>query len=195
MEGNRLLNTRGSEGGSVGTAVGSGVEVDSDGTVIAALGVVSGAEKLAVGLDNGKAVVAHIVARLPAVGLAVLHISPQNLTLHPLRLGDSGKVGVGDEVAALGEPFGLGVTLTTGIISAVRRQITTLSGSIINQALQTDAPMALGDLGGPLVNLFGEVIGINTELEAGNRNRGGVGIAFATPIDAVKGELRRLKAT
>jgi putative serine protease PepD len=114
-------------------------------------------------------------------------------TLHPLALGDSNTVKVGDAVFVIGDPFGLGGTLTTGVISGLDRRITSPNGRTISNALQTDAPVNPGNSGGPLINNEGEVIGINSQIETSGNHGGSVGIAFAVPIDTAKRELSTLE--
>jgi putative serine protease PepD len=115
------------------------------------------------------------------------------LTFHPIVLGDSSQVHVGDPAYAIGNPFGLGDTLTTGVISAVARRIQAPGGATIAGALQTDAPINPGNSGGPLLNQRGEAIGINSQIETGGRGEGSVGIAFAIPINIAKSEFTRLE--
>jgi putative serine protease PepD len=129
----------------------------------------------------------------PSDDLAMLRIPTGGLTLHPLALGDSSTVQVGDPVLAIGNPFGLTQTLTTGVISALGRRITAPNGVTITGALQTDAPINPGNSGGPLLNEQGEVIGINSQIETSGERGGSVGIAFAVPIDTAKNELAALE--
>jgi S1-C subfamily serine protease len=123
----------------------------------------------------------------------VLRISTDGLTLHPLTLGDSSAVQVGDPVYAIGNPFDLERTLTTGVISALQRQITAPNGFTIDNVLQTDAPINPGNSGGPLLNVEGEVIGINSQIETGGSSDGSVGIGFSIPINTAKSELPALE--
>jgi len=123
----------------------------------------------------------------------VLHIRPDGITLHPLTLGDSSSVQIGDPVYAIGNPFDLERTLTTGVISALQRQIQAPNGFTINNVLQTDAPINPGNSGGPLLDAAGRVIGINSQIETGGGGGGSVGIGFAVPINTAKSELGQLK--
>jgi S1-C subfamily serine protease len=123
----------------------------------------------------------------------VLRIPTEGITLHPLTLGNSSKAVVGDPVLAIGNPFGLDRTLTTGVVSALQRQITSPNGFQIDNVLQTDAPINPGNSGGPLLNSSGEVIGINSQIETGGSGGGSVGIGFAVPINTAKGELTQLE--
>jgi S1-C subfamily serine protease len=181
------------EGGQRGTATGSGFEIDGSGTILTNWHVVANATKVTVGLKRGKMIEAQVLGKDPSRDIAVLRIPTSGLTLHPLALGDSSKAQVGDPALAIGNPFGLGQTLTTGVISAVQRQITAPSGVSINNVLQTDAPINPGNSGGPLLNEAGQVIGINSQIETGGEHGGNVGIAFAIPIDAAKSELPTLE--
>jgi S1-C subfamily serine protease len=181
------------EGGEQGTVTGSGFEIDADGTILTNWHVVAGASKITVGLEHGRSVEARVIGKDPSDDIAVLRIPTTGLVLHPLVLGDSSQARVGDPVLAIGNPFGLARTLTTGIVSAVERQIQAPDGVTIGNVLQTDAPINPGNSGGPLLNETGEAIGINSQIETGAEHSGSVGIAFAIPIDAAKAELRRLE--
>jgi S1-C subfamily serine protease len=181
------------EGGEQGTATGSGFEIDGSGTILTNWHVIDGATNVTVGFDHGKTVQASVIGKDPSDDLAVLRIPTDGLTLHPLTLGDSSQMQVGDPVLAIGNPFGLERTLTTGVISALEREIQAPNGVTIKGALQTDAPINPGNSGGPLLNERGEVIGINSQIETGGSGDGSVGIAFAIPIDTVKNELPALE--
>jgi S1-C subfamily serine protease len=181
------------EGEQQGTATGSGFEIDGNGTILTNWHVVENAAKVTAVLERGKTIEAQVLGRDPSHDLAVLRIPTSDLTLHPLSLGDSSKVQVGDPVLAIGDPFGLGQTLTTGVISALQRQITAPSGVTIDNVLQTDAPINPGNSGGPLLNEQGQVIGINSQIETSGNSGGNIGIAFAIPIDTAKSELSKLK--
>jgi S1-C subfamily serine protease len=179
------------EGGQRGTATGSGFEIDGNGTILTNWHVVENAAKVTVGLERGKTIEAQVLGREPSHDLAVLRIPTNGLALHALALGDSRRAQVGDPVLAIGNPFGLGQTLTTGVVSAVRRQITAPNGVMIDNVLQTDAPINPGNSGGPLLNQAGQVIGINAQIETAGSG-GNVGIAFAIPINVAKDELSSL---
>jgi S1-C subfamily serine protease len=181
------------EGGQRGIATGSGFEIDGKGTILTNWHVVAGASKVTVGFERGKTVEAQLLGKDPSDDLAVLRIPTGGLTLHPLALGDSGEAQVGDPVLAIGNPFGLGQTLTTGVVSALQRQITAPSGVSIDNVLQTDAPINPGNSGGPLLNEAGQVIGINSQIETAGERGGSVGIAFAIPIVTAKRELSKLE--
>jgi S1-C subfamily serine protease len=177
------------EGGERGVATGSGFEVDGAGTVITNWHVVENATEVRVGAEQGKTVKADVIGTAPSDDIAVLRIRTAGLTLHPLALGDSRTARVGDPVLAIGNPFGLDRTLTTGIVSALQRKITAPNGEAIDDVLQTDAPINPGNSGGPLLNAAGEVIGVNSQIETSGSGGGNVGIGFAVPIDTVRAVL------
>jgi S1-C subfamily serine protease len=176
-----------------GTATGSGFVINKDGTILTNYHVVENAVKVMVSFEHGKAVEAKVIGKDPSNDLAVLRIPTEGLTLHPLTLGDSSKAQVGDPVLAIGNPFGLDRTLTTGVVSALQRQITSPNGFTIDNVLQTDAPINPGNSGGPLLNAKGEVIGINSQIETGGSGGGSVGIGFAVPINTAEKELAQLE--
>jgi S1-C subfamily serine protease len=176
-----------------GEDTGSGIVIDANGTILTNYHVVENAIKVTVSFEKGKAVEAKVVGKDPSNDLAVLRISTDGLTLHPLALGNSSAVQVGDPVLAIGNPFDLERTLTTGVISALQRQITAPNGFTIDNVLQTDAPINPGNSGGPLLNAAGQVIGINSQIETGGSGGGSVGIGFAVPIDTAKNEIAQLE--
>jgi S1-C subfamily serine protease len=183
----------GGESQRQGQATGSGIVINDNGTILTNYHVVESAIKVTVSLEKGKTVDAQVVGKDPSNDLAVLHIHPDGLALHPLTLGDSSGVRVGDPVLAIGNPFDLERTLTTGVISALQRQITAPNGFAINNVLQTDAPINPGNSGGPLLDAAGRVIGINSQIETGGSGGGSVGIGFAVPIDTAKAEISQLE--
>jgi S1-C subfamily serine protease len=146
-----------------------------------------------VSFEKGKSVEAKVVGKDPSDDLAILRIPTDGLVLHPLKLGDSSTVEVGDPVYAIGNPFDLERTLTTGVISALQREITAPNGFTINHVLQTDAPINPGNSGGPLLNINGEVIGINSQIETGSSGGGSVGIGFSIPINTAKSKIATLE--
>jgi S1-C subfamily serine protease len=176
-----------------GQATGSGIVIDNNGTILTNYHVVENAIKVTVSFEKGKTVNAQVVGKDPSNDLAVLRIHPDGLTLHPLTLGSSSGVQVGDPVLAIGNPFDLERTLTTGVISALQRQITAPNGFAIDNVLQTDAPINPGNSGGPLLDASGRVIGINSQIETGGSGGGSVGIGFAVPIDTAKSEISQLE--
>jgi S1-C subfamily serine protease len=170
-----------------GTATGSGFMVDRDGTILTNAHVIDGATKVLVRGSNLNTVTAKIVGRDVSDDLAVLKIDPRGLGLHPLVLGSSKDVQVGDPTIAIGNPFGLDRTLTTGVVSALQRQIQAPNGFKIDHVIQTDAAINPGNSGGPLLDSAGEVIGVNSQIETnGSGAAGNLGIGFAIPIDTAR---------
>ena len=176
-----------------GTATGSGFVINSNGTILTNWHVVENAVKVNVSFEHGKTVEAKVVGKDPSQDLAVLRVPTEGLSLHALPLGNSSAVEVGEPVLAIGNPFGLSRTLTTGVISALQRKLEAPNGFTIENVLQTDAPINPGNSGGPLLNAAGEVIGINSQIETGGSGDGNVGIGFAVPIDTAKSELPQLE--
>lgn len=166
-------------------AAGSGVIVDgARGLVITNFHVVQNAQAVEVGLKDGRKLPADPVALAPALDLAVLRIDAKDLPA--LKLGDSSKLEVGDFVVAIGNPFNLGQTVTSGIISAMNRP---LGQGDSRRFLQTDAPINPGNSGGPLIDLHGNIVGINSALFSPSQTEAGagnVGIGFAIPSNDVK---------
>jgi S1-C subfamily serine protease len=158
--------------------------------------VVAGAENVSVKLgDEAETYEAEVVGSDPGLDLALLKVDAPEKVLHPLKLGRSSELEVGDPVVAIGNPFGLERTVTSGIVSALQRQIQAPNGFSIPQAIQTDAAINPGNSGGPLINADGEVIGINAQIATGGTSNGNVGIGFAIPIDTIREELEELKET
>ena len=184
----------GGEGGQAqGRATGSGIVIDNNGTILTNWHVVENAVKVTVSVEKGQAVEAKVLGKDPSNDLAVLRVPAGGLTLHALTLGDSSHAQVGDPVLAIGNPFDLERTLTTGVVSALQRQITAPNGFTISNVIQTDAPINPGNSGGPLLNAQGEVIGINSQIETGGSGDGSVGIGFAVPINTAKSEIAELE--
>ncbi len=183
----------GSESQREGTATGSGIVIDRNGTILTNYHVIENAVKVTVSFEQGKTVEAQVVGKDPSNDLAVLRIHPDGLTLHPLTLGDSSAAQVGDPVYAIGNPFDLQRTLTTGVVSALQRHLEAPNGFTIYNVIQTDASINPGNSGGPLLNSQGQVIGINSQIETGGSSDGSVGIGFAVPINTAKSELGKLE--
>jgi S1-C subfamily serine protease len=120
-------------------------------------------------------------------------VDPDGLDLHPLELGSSGAVQVGDPTVSIGNPYGTDRTLTTGVVSARQRRITAPSGFSVDNVIQTDGVLAPGNAGGPLLDAAGRVIGVNSQIEA-DGPQGGVGLGFAVPIDTAKALIPSLQA-
>jgi S1-C subfamily serine protease len=178
-----------------GTATGSGFVIDRAGDILTNAHVIDGAVKVTVQLADKKTVDARVVGRDVSSDLAVLKIDPDGLNLSPLALGSSAATQVGDPVIAIGNPFGLDRTLTTGVVSALQREITAPNNFKITNVIQTDAAINPGNSGGPLIDAAGRVIGINSQIETGGASGSGgnVGIGFAVPIDTAKEILPVLK--
>lgn len=166
-------------------SLGSGFIIDKDGYIITNNHVVEGADEIRVKLADGREFKARVVGRDPKTDLALIKITTLFKDLPVLTLGDSDKIRVGDWVLAIGNPFGLEHTVTQGIISATGRVI---GAGPYDNFLQTDAPINPGNSGGPLINLNGEVIGINTAIIAT-----GQGIGFAIPSNLAKNVISQLK--
>jgi S1-C subfamily serine protease len=169
-----------------GLATGSGFVLDQDGFILTNAHVVEGAHDASVRFEEGGDLVdAKVVGRDLSTDIAVLKVNPSDTKLKPLPLGNSSRVQVGDPAIAIGNPFGYDRTVTTGIISALQRQIRAPNGFTIGHVIQTDAPINPGNSGGPLLNAAGEVIGINSQIATAG-SRGSVGIGFAVPINTAK---------
>ena len=179
-----------------GTASGSGFVIDKDGHVLTNDHVVAGASEIEVKLGDSDTVYdAELVGQDPSTDLALLKIDAPEDQLHALELGDSSEVKVGDPVVAIGNPFGLDRTVTSGIVSALQRQIRAPNGVTISNVIQTDAPINPGNSGGPLINADGKVIGINSQIQTSGFNQGNVGIGFAVPTNTAREVIDQLKET
>jgi putative serine protease PepD len=165
-------------------AEGSGFVYDSNGDIITNAHVVDGATSIKVQFKDGTTAKATLVGKDESTDIAVIKVDVASSELHPLTLGTSSGVQPGQEVAAIGSPFGLAETMTAGIVSAVNRTITAPNNFSISGAIQTDAAINHGNSGGPLLNTDGQVIGVNAQIESNSNDNAGVG--FAIPIDAVK---------
>ncbi len=172
---------------------GSGFVISSDGYILTNAHVVSSQGPVYVAFSNNDRAQATIVGSDPSTDVALLKVTVAPGALHPATLGSSAAIQVGDEVVAIGNPFGLDRTVTSGIISALNRQITSPSDTAINGAIQTDAAINHGNSGGPLLNIQGQVIGINSQIADSGVNAN-VGVGFAIPIDLVKSVAEQLKA-
>jgi S1-C subfamily serine protease len=182
------------EAESGGTATGSGFVIDGEGHILTNNHVIENAEKVRVKLgDSEKSYDAEVVGTDPGTDVALLEVDAPAKELHPLSLGRSAEVEVGDPVVAIGNPFGLDQTVTSGIVSALQRQIQAPNGFSINHVIQTDAAINPGNSGGPLIDASGEVIGINSQIATGGNGNGNVGIGFAIPIDTIRSEIEQLE--
>jgi|SRR4051794_1191191 len=179
---------------SGGTATGSGFVIDGEGHILTNNHVIEGAEKVEVKLgDSEKNYEAEVVGTDPGTDIALLKVEAPAKELHPLTLGHSAEAEVGDPVVAIGNPFGLDRTVTSGIVSALQRQIQAPNGFSINHVIQTDAAINPGNSGGPLIDAEGNVIGINSQIATGGGGNGNVGIGFAIPIDTIRAEIKQLE--
>ena len=163
---------------------GSGFVYDDEGHVITNQHVVAGATAATVTFANGRSYDATVVGTDPSTDLAVLKVDAPASALAPLALADSDEVQVGEGVVAIGSPFGLEQTVTTGIVSALDRRITAPNDFAIDGAIQTDAAINHGNSGGPLLDLDGRVIGVNSQIES--QSGGNDGVGFAVPSNTVK---------
>lgn len=174
-----------SESMSRAAGQGSGFLFDSEGHIVTNSHVVHGADGIEVVFSDGSSSSAELTGQDLHSDLAVIKVENLPENARPLPLADINKVAVGQTVAAIGNPFGLGGTLTKGIVSAMGRSIPALTAFQIPQAIQTDAPINPGNSGGPLLNLKGEVIGVNAQIETSDGSRVNSGVGFAIPVSIV----------
>ncbi|HEY2543311.1 MAG TPA: trypsin-like peptidase domain-containing protein [Gaiellaceae bacterium] len=165
-------------------AEGTGFVYDTKGDIVTAAHVVDGASAVKVKFKDGKTVSATVVGSDNSTDTAVIKVNVPASELHPLSTGDSSSVKPGDEVVAIGSPFGLTETMTAGIVSAIGRTITAPNNYSISGAIQTDAPINHGNSGGPLLNASGAVIGVNVQIDS--QSNGSEGVGFSTPVNTVK---------
>jgi S1-C subfamily serine protease len=176
------------------TATGTGFVIDTSGNIVTAAHVVDGASSITVSFQDGTTHTAKLVNKDDATDVALLKIDASGMTLHPLTLGSSGSLGVGDEVAAIGDPFGYQRSISTGIVSGVDRTVDAPNGFTVAHAIQTDAALNPGNSGGPLLNASGEVVGIVDQIATNGGADQSAGVGFAVPIDLVTSELPQLKS-
>jgi putative serine protease PepD len=172
------------QGGQESQAEGSGFVIDDDGHIATNQHVVDGATSITVTFANGHTASAKVVGTDASTDVAVIKADAPKSELHPLTLADSAQVQVGDGVVAIGSPFGLEGTVTTGIVSALGRTINAPNDFTISGAIQTDAAINHGNSGGPLLDAAGHVIGINAQIESDSGGNDGVG--FAIPSSTVR---------
>jgi S1-C subfamily serine protease len=165
---------------------GSGFVIDAEGHIVTNNHVVEDADYIEVSFVNGTRVEAELVGRDPSADLAVVQIDPNTpgLTLQPVSFADSDQVFIGEQVMAIGSPFGEEFTLTTGIVSALERTISGADRFSIPKVIQTDAAINPGNSGGPLLNWAGQVIGVNTAILSASNSGSGVG--FSIPSNTVR---------
>jgi S1-C subfamily serine protease len=168
-------------------ALGSGFVIDKAGHIVTNYHVVENARSVDVSFSNNESMKAKIVGADASTDIAVLQVDTHARALTPLALGNSDAVRVGDSVVAIGNPFGYDRTVTAGIVSALQRVIRAPNSYSIDHVIQTDAALNKGNSGGPLLDARGNVIGVNSQIAAGDSGASGnVGIGFAVPINTVK---------
>src|SRR3954449_11113756 len=175
-------------------ATGSGFVLDDKGDILTNAHVVASSLAVRVSFSDHRTVAARVIGKDADTDLAVLGVDPKGLHLHPLALADSRAVRVGDPTVAIGNPFGLERTLTTGVVSALQRRITAPSGFAIDDVIQTDAALNPGNSGGPLLDAAARVIGVNSQIATGESSGGNTGIGFAVPSATVKRVLPQLES-
>jgi S1-C subfamily serine protease len=173
-------------------ALGSGFVLDKAGHIVTNFHVVRGASAIQVSFSNNERFKAKLVGVDPSTDIAVLKVEVKARALKALPLGNSDGVRVGDQVIAIGNPFGLDRSVTAGIVSAVQRRIEAPNQLSISHVIQTDAALNHGNSGGPLLDAQGEVVGVNAQIETGGVSQGNVGIGFAIPINTVKDVVAQL---
>jgi putative serine protease PepD len=179
-------------GGQGGTTQGEGAGVvyDTNGNILTDEHVVAGATSVKVNFQDGKSVPAKVLGTDPSTDVAVIHVDVPASQLHPIPLADSSQAQVGDPVVAIGSPFSLPETTTTGIVSQTGRSIKAPNGYQIPNAIQTDAAINPGNSGGPLLDANGHVLGLNDQIETNNQTPTGEGsssgVGFAIPSNTVK---------
>ena len=178
--------------GQAQQALGSGFVIDTEGHIVTNYHVVEGASDIDVSFSNQDTVKATVVGTDPSTDLALLKVDVDAQGLTPLALADSDAVEVGDPVVAIGNPFGLERTVTSGIVSALQREVRAPNNFTIDHVIQTDAPINSGNSGGPLIDAEGRVIGVNSQIETANGGGGNVGIGFAVPSNTVKSVVAQL---
>jgi putative serine protease PepD len=183
------VTTQGSQqfpfgGGQSQTAQGSGFVYDKQGDIITDEHVVDGAQSVSVKFQNGATYKATVVGTDASTDLAVIKVNAPQSLLQPLTLADSSQVQVGDGVVAIGSPFGLENSVTTGIVSALHRDITAPNNFTITDTIQTDAAINHGNSGGVLLDLHGDVVGVTAQIDSESGGNDGVG--FAIPSNTVK---------
>jgi S1-C subfamily serine protease len=169
-------------------SLGSGFVIDKAGHIVTNYHVISGATRVQVSFSSQDKIDAKVVGADPSTDIAVLKIDTHSRALTPLPLGDSDAVRVGDQVYAIGNPFGVYTrTLTAGVVSALQRQIVAPNSMAIDGVIQTDAAINHGNSGGPLIDAAGRVIGVTSQISTGTTGeQGNIGIGFAIPVNTVR---------
>jgi putative serine protease PepD len=170
---------------------GSGFVIDEDGHVVTNQHVVQEAQTVTVVFSNGDEEEARVVGTDASTDIALLELVDADRDVTPLQLGSSASLAIGDPVVAIGSPFGLEGTLTTGVVSGLDRELRAPDGFTIDGAIQTDAALNSGNSGGPLLDRNGRVVGITSQIES--TNGGNVGIGYAVPIDTVRKVVETLR--
>jgi putative serine protease PepD len=176
------------------TATGSGFVTDSQGQIVTAAHVVDGATSITAKFQDGTTRAATVLGKDTATDIAVLKVDPAGLTLHPLTLGSSAALRVGNGIAAIGDPFGYERSFSTGVVSGLDRTISAPNGFNIAHAIQTDAALNPGNSGGAMLDASGKVIGIVDQIATGGGSDQNSGVGFAIPVDLVRSELPTLAA-
>jgi putative serine protease PepD len=184
-----IVSTTSGQAGSFGQSQtsqseGTGWVYDTSGHIVTNEHVIDGASSVKVTFADGSTATASIVGKDISTDIAVLKVSGDVSKLQPLSLGNSSDIAVGDQVVAIGNPFGLTDTVTSGIVSAVNREIQAPNNEAIEGAIQTDAAINHGNSGGPLFTMSGQVVGITSQIESDSGGSDGVG--FAVPSNLVK---------
>ena len=164
--------------------MGSGFVYSDEGYVITNQHVVQDAERVMITFLDGEAYIGNVIGTDRDLDIAVVKVEPTNTYLQPIKIGDSSKLKVGEKIAAIGNPFGLSGSLTSGIVSQMGRLLPQETGYSIPDVIQTDAAINPGNSGGPLINMKGEVVGINTAIQSATGEFSGIG--FAVPSNTVK---------
>ena len=180
------------------SGLGTGIVLDNSGDILTNDHVVEGASRFNVSFDSSNQThSAKLVGTDPSDDLAVIKVDPSGLNLHPLTLGDSSTVQVGDTVYALGNPFGYTNSFSEGIVSGLDRSMTAPNGFTIGHSIQTDAAINPGNSGGPLLDANGNVVGINAQIASNGSNSTGEGqnngVGFAIPINTAKSVISQLE--
>ena len=164
--------------------MGSGFVYSDEGYVITNQHVVQDAERVMITFLDGEAYIDNVIGTDRDLDIAVVKVEPTNTYLQPIKIGDSSKLKVGEKIAAIGNPFGLSGSMTSGIVSQMGRLLPQETGYSIPDVIQTDAAINPGNSGGPLINMKGEVVGINTAIQSATGEFSGIG--FAVPANTVK---------
>jgi len=164
--------------------MGSGFVYSDEGYVITNQHVVKDAERVMITFLDGEAYIGNVIGTDRDLDIAVVKVEPTNTYLQPIKIGDSSKLKVGEKIAAIGNPFGLSGSMTSGIVSQMGRLLPQETGYSIPDVIQTDAAINPGNSGGPLINMKGEVVGINTAIQSATGEFSGIG--FAVPANTVK---------